>query len=134
MDKIVTKQEILSFIREQEVVWIETLSKRFGYTYWGAVSRLKRLCKEGLIEPLYSRGLNQGRYMLTGGGDSRLDYLMKNKKSKKQAEQVNQLQEDEREDTVERLSQRVIELEIENEALRKQNQQLLILHPMNGGK
>ncbi len=125
MDKAVTKLEILAFVGKQEVVWIEALCSQFGYTYWGAVSRLKRLCKEGLVEPLYIRGLNQGRYVLTVRGHERLNYLVENKKGK---------QEDEREDEVNRLSQRVRELEIENEALREQNQQLLVLRRMNGGK
>ena len=60
--------------------------------------------------------------------------MIKNEKSKQQAKQVNQLREDEQENKVKRLSQRVRELETENEALRKQNQQLIILHRMNGGK
>lgn len=128
-----TKLEILTFIRDQEVVWIKTLCARFGYTYWGAVSRLKRLCKEGLVESLYAKGLNQGRYLLTTRGSERLDYLIGNEKSKQQAKQVNQLREDEQENKIKRLSQRVKELERENEALRKQNQQLIMLHRMNGG-
>ena len=132
MHKTPTKLEILQFIRGQKVVWIETLSAHFGYTYWGAVSRLKRLCKEGLVEALYTRGLNQGRYVLTTRGFERLDYLIKNEKSKQEAKQVNQLREDEQENKVKRLSQRVRELERENEALRKQNQQLIMLHRMNG--
>lgn len=134
MDKTPTKLEILKFIKAQEVVWIETLSAHFGYTYWGAVSRLKRLSKEGLVEALYTRGLNQGRYVLTIKGYERLDYLIKNEKSKQQAKQVNQLREDEQENKVKRLLQRVRELETENETLRKQNQQLIIWHHMNGGK
>ena len=128
-----TKLEILTFIRDQEVVWIETLCAQFDYTYWGAVSRLKRLCKEGLVEPLYAKGLNQGRYLLTTRGSERLDYLIGNEKSKQQAKQVNQLREDEQENKIKRLSQRVKELERENEALRKQNQQLIMLHRMNRG-
>jgi len=134
MDKRPTKFEILRFIRDQEVVWIHTLIEYFGYTYWGAVSRLKRLYKEGLVESLYTRGLNQGRYVLTTRGYERLDYLIENEKSKQQAKQVNQLREDEQENKVKRLSERVRELERENEALRKQNQQLIMLHCMNGGK
>ncbi len=133
MDNQPTKLEILTFIRDQEVVWIKTLCAQFGYTYWGAVSRLKRLCKEGLVEPLYVKGLNQGRYLLTTRGSDRLDYLIENEKNKQQAKQVNQLREDEQENKIKRLSQRVKELERENEALRKQNQQLILLHRMNGG-
>ncbi len=122
MHKTPTKLELLQYVRGQEVVWIKTLSAHFGYTYWGAVSRLKRLCKESLVEPLYVRGLNQGRYILTNRGFERLAYLIKNEKSK----QANQLREDEQEIKVNRLSQRVRELERENEALGKRNQQLWI--------
>jgi len=129
-----TKLEILTFIRRQEVVWIKTLCAQFGYTYWGAVSRLRRLCKEGLVESLYARGLNQGRYLLATKGAERLVYLIENERSKQEAEQENQLREAEQENKTRRLSQRVIELERENEELRKQNQQLIVLHRMNGGK
>jgi len=122
MHKTPTKLEVLQYIRRQEVVWIETLRVDFGYTYWGAVSRLKRLCKEGLVETLYARGLNQGRYILTNRGLERLSYLMENEKGK----QVNQLREDEQETRFNRLSQRIRELERENEALGKRNQGLLI--------
>ena len=123
MHKTPTKLELLQYVRGQKVVWIKTLSAHFGYTYWGAVSRLKRLCKESLVEPLYVRGLNQGRYILTNRGFERLFYLIENEKSK----QVNQLREDEQETKVKHLSQRVRELEGENEALGEQNQQLLIM-------
>ena len=51
--------------------------------------------------------------------------MTENEKSKQQAKQVNQLREDEQENKIKRLSQRVKELERENEALRKQNQQLI---------
>ncbi len=122
MHKTPTKLELLQYIRGQEVVWIKTLSAHFGYTYWGAVSRLQRLCKERLVETLYVRGLNQGRYVLTNRGLERLAYLIENEKSK----QVNQLREDEQETKVNRLSQKVRELERENEALGKLNTQLLI--------
>ena len=134
MDKTPTKLEVLTFIRDREVVWIKTLCAQFGYTYWGAVSRLKRLRKEGLVESLYAKGLNQGRYLLTTRGSERLDYFIENEKSKQQAKQVNHLREDEQESRIKRLSQRVKELERENEALREQNQQLIMLHRMNGGK
>ena len=122
MHKTPTKLELLQYIRGQEVVWIKTLSAHFGYTYWGAVSRLKRLCKEGLVVALYVRGLNQGRYVLTNRGFERLAYLIENEKSK----QANQLREDEQETKVKHLSQRVRELERENEVLGKRNQGLLI--------
>lgn len=134
MDKTPTKLEILSFISDQDVVWIETLSAYYGYTYWGAASRLKRLCKAGLVEPLYRRGLNQGRYLLTNKGIERIKYLTENDKSKQQAEQVSQLQENELENQVRCLSQRVRELERDNEILRKQNEQLIILHRMRQSK
>ncbi len=135
MHKTPTKLQLLQFIRGQEVVWIKTLSAHFGYTYWGAVSRLKRLCKEKLVETLYTRGLNQGRYILTNRGLERLAYLIENEKSK----QGSQLREDEQETKVNRLSQRVRELERENEALGKRYQQLLITlqskqEPPPGGK
>ena len=129
-----TKLELLTFIRGQEVVWIKTLCAQFGYTYWGAVSRLKRLCKEGLVESLYTRGLNQGRYVLTTRGSERLDYLIEYEKSKQEAEQENQLREAEQENKTRRLSQRVVELERENEVLRKQNQRLIWGALHNGGK
>ena len=86
MDNQPTKLEILTFIRDQEVVWIETLRAKFGYAYWGAVSRLRRLCKEGLVESLYARGLNKGRYLLTTKGAERLVYLIEYERSKQQAE------------------------------------------------
>jgi predicted transcriptional regulator len=119
MDNPPTKLQILTFIRDQEVVWIETLNAQFGYTYWGAVSRLKRLCKQGLIEPLYARGLNQGRYMLTNKGFERIKYLTEMEKSKGLVEQTSQSREDELKNEVSRLSKRVRELETENEHLRK---------------
>ena len=122
MHKTPTKLEVLQYIRRQEVVWIKTLTADFGYTYWGAVSRLKRLCKEGLVSALYVRGLNRGRYILTNRGLERLAYLIENEESK----QVKQLREDEQETKVKRLSQRVRALERENEALGKRNQGLLI--------
>jgi len=125
MDNQPAKLEILTFIRGQEVVWIETLCAQFGYTYWGAVSRLRRLCKEGLVETLHARGLNKGRYLLTTRGAERIVYLIENEKNKKQAEQINQLRDEEQENKVKRLSQRVMELERENEVLGKQNQQLI---------
>jgi len=119
MDNPPTKLEILTFIRDQEVIWIETLSAYYGYTYWGAVSRLKRLCKQGLIEPLYARGLNQGRYVLTTKGFERIEYLTEMEKSKGLVEQAGQSREDELKNEVNRLSKRVRELETENEHLRK---------------
>ena len=72
--------------------------------------------------------------MLTTRGSERLDYLIEYEKSKQEAEQENQLREAEQENKTRRLSQRVGELERENEVLRKQNQQLIVLHRMNGGK
>jgi len=133
MDNQPTKLEILTFIRDQEVVWIKTLCAQFGYTYWGAVSKLKRLYKEGLVESLYTRGLNQGRYVLSVRGHERLDYLVEAEERKQQAEKLFQLRENELGNETERLAQRVRELEKENETLRKQNQQLIMLHRMNGG-
>ena len=52
--------------------------------------------------------------------------MIEYERSKQQAEQENQLRKAEQENKTRRLSQRVVELEIENEALRKQNQQLIL--------
>jgi len=113
MDYQPTRLEILKLIEDQGVVWIETLRAEVGYTYWGAVSKLKRLYKAGLIEPLYTRGLNQGRYVLSVRGHERLDYLMEAEESKQQAEKLFQLRENELRNKIERLEQRVRELEKE---------------------
>jgi len=113
MDNPPTKFEILKFIRDREIIWIRDLVSEFGYRYWGAISRLKRLSKEGLVSAIYERGLNQGRYVLTEKGDERIEYLTK-------VEQANQLREDELKNEVSRLLKRVKELEKENEQLRKQ--------------
>lgn len=118
MDNIPKKLKILTFIRDQEVIWVSELVSEFGYAYWGAVSRLKRLRKQGLIEPLYTRGLNQGRYVLTNKGLERIKYLTEMGKSKELVEQASQLQEDELKNEVSRLIKRVRELEKENEQLR----------------
>ena len=106
-----TKLEILTFIRDRKIIWIRDLVSEFGYEYWGAVSRLKRLCREGLVTAIYVRGLNQGRYVLTERGYARIDYLT-------EVKQASQLQEDELKSEIDRLSERVRELEKENEKLR----------------
>lgn len=118
MDNLPTKLELLIFIRDREIIWISELISEFGYTYWGAVSRLKRLCKQGLVTGVYSRGLNQGRYVLTTKGFERIEYLTEIEKSKGRVEQASQLREDELKNEVGRLSKRVRELERENEHLR----------------
>jgi len=120
MDNLPTKLEILIFIKDREIIWIRDLVSEFGYRYWGAVSRLKRLCKEGLVTAFYMRGLNQGRYVLTEKGYKRIDYLT-------EVKQGSQLREDELKNEVSRFLKRVRELESENEQLRMhptQNQTL----------
>ena len=72
--------------------------------------------------------------MLTTRGFERLDYLIEYEKSKQEAEQENQLREAEQENKTRRLLQRVVELERENEVLRKQNQRLIWGALHNGGK
>lgn len=111
MDNPPTKLEVLEFIRRREIVWIRDLASEYGYKYWGAVSRLKRLCRDGLVEAIYARGLNQGRYALTEKGLARIDYLT-------EVEQASRLREDELKNEVSRLSKRVRDLEKENERLR----------------
>lgn len=119
MDNPPTKLEILAFIRDRGVIWIRELISEYGYTYWGAASRLKRLCKQELITGVYKRGLNQGRYTLTNKGYERIEYLAEMEKSKGSIEHASQLRENELKNEVGRLSKRVRELESENEQLRK---------------
>lgn len=69
------------------------------------------MCREGLVTAIYVRGLNQGRYVLTERGYARIDYLT-------EVKQASQLQEDELKSEIDRLSERVRELEKENEKLR----------------
>jgi hypothetical protein len=111
MDNQPTKLEILKFIQRREIVWIHDLVSEYGYKYWGAVSRMKRLCRDGLVSAIYVRGLNQGRYALTEKGAARIDYLTK-------IGQASRLREDELTKELNRLLNRVIELEKENKQLR----------------
>jgi hypothetical protein len=111
MDNQPTKLEILEFIQRREIVWIHDLVSEYGYKYWGAVSRMKRLCRDGLVSAIYVRGLNQGRYALTEKGAARIDYLTK-------IGQASRLREDELMNELNRLLNRVIELERENKQLR----------------
>jgi hypothetical protein len=111
MDNPPTKLEVLEFIRDREIVWIRDLVAEYGYKYWGAVSRLKRLCRDGLVEAIKVRGLNQGRYALTEKGLARIDYLIG-------VEQTSRLREDELMNEVNRLLNKVRDLEKENEQLK----------------
>jgi hypothetical protein len=104
MDNQPTKLEILEFIQRREIVWIRDLVSAYGYKYWGAVSRMKRLCRDGLVSAIYVRGLNQGRYALTERGAARIDYLSK-------IRQASRLREDALMNELNRLLNRVIELE-----------------------
>jgi hypothetical protein len=111
MDNQPTKLEILKFIQRREIVWIRDFTSEYGYKYWGAVSRLRRLCKEGLVSAIYVRGLNQGRYALTEKGAARIDYLTK-------VGQASRLRDESIENEVNLLLKRVSELEKENKQLR----------------
>ena len=111
MDNQPTKLEVLEFIRSREIIWIRDLVSAYGYKYWGAVSRIKRLCRDGLVTAIYVRGLNQGRYALTEKGDARIRYLTK-------VGQASRLRDESIENEVNRLLKRVNELEKENKQLR----------------
>jgi len=66
-----TLADVLSFIKIKEVVEPMELLSEFGYTYWGARTRLKRLEKATLVEKL---GIRAGAYYLTNERFRRLEY------------------------------------------------------------
>ncbi|MBA7713016.1 hypothetical protein ES703_122013 [subsurface metagenome] len=49
----------------------------FGYSYWGAFNRLRRMEKQNLVEKMGS--INPGAYCLTNEGIRRLDYYGRRK-------------------------------------------------------
>jgi ribosomal protein S19E (S16A) len=59
---------VLKFINEVDVVRIETLMKRFGYTYRGAYGMVQRLKKQGEIV----RYMKAGEYCVTDAGLRRI--------------------------------------------------------------
>ena len=65
-----TKSDVLSFFEEMEVVTSRMLMDRFEYAYETARGRLRKLHKEGLIEPLFE----SGTWGLTRKGERRLMY------------------------------------------------------------
>jgi len=70
--KFVPKLEVLKLFQQEEIVTPMTLVDRFDLTYSGAVSRIHRLRKAGLVEPL---GIERGRWVLTSKGYDHLDFL-----------------------------------------------------------
>lgn len=64
-----TKLEVLSFIREQEVVSIPILMDWFGYSYSGANKRLYFLKREKLVV-----NIDRGEWVLTEAGARKLNH------------------------------------------------------------
>ena len=59
---IALKWEVFRFIQPKEVIEVMYLINTFGYSYWGAMNRIKRLEKQKLIEKL---SIRVGAYCLT---------------------------------------------------------------------
>ena len=64
--------EVLIFIKLKEVIHTMNLINEFGYSYWGAMNRIKRFEKQKLVEKLGS--IRTGAYCLTNEGTRRLNY------------------------------------------------------------
>lgn len=71
-ERITDKISVLQFILLREVVTWFDLTEEFGYSYWGAIDRLRTLCKQELI-----KRIGRGEYCLTEDGANRLDYYGK---------------------------------------------------------
>jgi len=72
VERKANKISVLAFIHRREVVTWFDLTEEFGYTYWGAIKRLKTLLKQGLI-----KRIGRGEYCLSEDGYDRLDYYGK---------------------------------------------------------
>lgn len=66
-----TRQDILRFAKDHDVIEVMDLVNHWGYSVKGAKIKLYRLEKANLIEKL---GLRPWAYCLTNEGDRRLDY------------------------------------------------------------
>lgn len=66
-----TRQDILRFAKDHDVIEVMDLVNRFGYSLKGAKMKLYRLEKAHLIEKL---GLRPWAYCLTNEGDRRLQF------------------------------------------------------------
>lgn len=64
-----TKLEALDFIRNQEVVSIQSLMDWFGYSYWGAAHRLQHLKREKLVV-----NIGRGEWTITEAGARKLNH------------------------------------------------------------
>jgi len=67
-----TKISVLVFIHHRGVVTWFDLVEEFGYTYWGAIQRLRTLLSRRLI-----KRIGKGEYCLAEDGYDKLDYYGK---------------------------------------------------------
>jgi len=70
--KDLSKISVLSFIHHRKAVTWSDLVAEFGYTYWGAIGRLRTLHDQNLIQRL-----GQGEYCLAENGYKKLSYFGK---------------------------------------------------------
>jgi len=66
---LASKLQVLEFMSERRIVWIYEIEQKFGYTYYSAKNRLRRLKKEGLVI-----NMTRGSWELTEEGYRRLRY------------------------------------------------------------
>ena len=64
-----TKLEVLDFIRNQEVVSIQSLMDWFGYSYKGAAERLRLLKRDKLVV-----NIDRGEWVLSEAGARKLNH------------------------------------------------------------
>ena len=67
-----SKVEVLDFIRRRQAVVTADLVNGFGYSYWGAYNKLRRLHRDHLI-----KRLARGEYCLADDGYLKLVYYKK---------------------------------------------------------
>jgi len=102
------KREILSFIKEREIITPHDLVEQFDYTYSYASKKLSLLKKQGLVQDLGNTPSSyRGQWCLTNMGYERLYYLQR----KTQKHQVEKKEAEETEKELRRLRKRVEDLE-----------------------
>ena len=74
-----TKFEVLHFIRDAEIICKNDLVDHFGYKPKGAVQRIWRLARDGLIIPIPT----PGQWRLSELGEKRYQYYIKKEQNKK---------------------------------------------------